>query len=37
LKPGDKVTLKVHPLRNGSKGGSLMGAKLADGTKLGQF
>jgi hypothetical protein len=37
LKPGDKVTIKVHPLRNGSKGGSLMGARLADGTQLGQF
>lgn len=37
LKPGDKVTLRVHPLRSGSKGGSLMGAKLADGTELGQF
>lgn len=37
LKPGDKVTIKVHPLRDGGKGGSLMGAKLADGSTLGQF
>jgi hypothetical protein len=37
LKPGDKVALKVHPLRSGSKGGSLVGAKLANGSKLGQF
>jgi hypothetical protein len=37
LKPGDKVTIKIHPLRDGSKGGSLAGAQLADGTKLGQF
>lgn len=37
LKPGDKVTIKIHPLRDGSKGGSLAGAQLADGSKLGQF
>lgn len=37
LKPGDKVTIKIHPLRDGSKGGSLAGAMLADGSKLGQF
>jgi hypothetical protein len=37
LKPGDQVTIKIHPLRDGSKGGSLAGAQLADGSKLGQF
>lgn len=37
LKPGDKVTIKIHPLRDGSKGGALAGAQLADGTKVGQF
>ena len=36
LKPGDKVTLYVHPLRSGDKGGSFAGVKLADGTILGQ-
>ncbi len=35
LKPGDKVTLYVHPLRSGAKGGSYVGVKLADGNKLG--
>lgn len=35
LKPGDKVTLYVHPLRSGAKGGSYVGVKLADGSKLG--
>jgi len=37
FKPGDKVTLKIHPLRDGSKGGSFMGAKLSDGTTLGDW
>ena len=35
LKPGDKVTLKIHPLRNGSKGGSYLAVKLADGSNSG--
>ena len=34
LRPGDKVTLQVHPLRNGDAGGSLMSLKLPDGTVL---
>src|SRR4029079_5769649 len=36
LKPGDHVTIFVHPLRNGDKGGSFAAVKLADGTTLGQ-
>lgn len=36
VKPGDHVTLYVHPLRSGAKGGSFSGVKLADGTVLGQ-
>jgi hypothetical protein len=36
VKPGDHVTLFVHPLRSGAKGGSFTGVKLADGTMLGQ-
>ncbi len=36
LKPGDKVTLFVHPLRSGAKGGSYAGVKLADGKTLGK-
>lgn len=34
LKPGDKVTVLIHPLRNGDKGGSFMSATLEDGTVL---
>jgi hypothetical protein len=36
LKPGDKVTIKIHPLHDGSAGGSLMEATLADGRVLTQ-
>ena len=32
----DHVTIYVHPLRNGDKGGSFASIKLADGTTLGQ-
>lgn len=35
LKPGDKVTLTLHPLRNGSPGGSLVRVKIPDGRTLG--
>jgi hypothetical protein len=35
LKPGDKVKLSMHPLKDGSRGGSFMKAVLADGTTLG--
>jgi hypothetical protein len=34
LKAGDKVTLRIHPLRDGRKGGSLIDITLADGTKM---
>jgi Family of unknown function (DUF6152) len=34
LKPGDKVTILIHPLRSGEKGGSFMSVTLADGTVL---
>ena len=34
LKPGDKVTVTVHPLKDGSKGGSFMKVKLADGQEM---
>ena len=36
LKPGDKVSIKMHPLHDGSAGGSLMEATLADGRVLNQ-
>lgn len=34
LKPGDKVTILIHPLRSGDKGGSFMSATLENGTVL---
>jgi hypothetical protein len=36
LKAGDKVTIWVHPLRSGAKGGAYAGVKLADGSTLGE-
>jgi hypothetical protein len=35
VKPGEKVSVMVHPLRDGRPGGSLVSATLADGSKLG--
>ncbi|MEO6340758.1 MAG: DUF6152 family protein [Caulobacteraceae bacterium] len=35
MKPGDQVTLIVHPMRDGTKGGSLEAAVLADGRRVG--
>jgi hypothetical protein len=34
LKPGDQVTVTVHPLRSGEKGGRFVSVKLADGQVL---
>jgi len=34
LKNGDKVSVVVHPLRDGKPGGSFVAITLADGTKL---
>jgi hypothetical protein len=34
MKPGDALTVVVHPLRDGRAGGSLVAVVLADGTKL---
>ena len=34
LKPGDKVTLRTHPLRDGGPGGNLIDVKKEDGTVL---
>jgi hypothetical protein len=36
LKAGDKVTIEMHPLRDGRPGGSLVTATLEDGRKLGE-
>jgi len=35
IKPGDPVTVVVHPLRDGKPGGSYVSITLADGTTLG--
>lgn len=35
LQPGDKVTVIMHPLRDGEAGGSFVSGTLADGTKMG--
>ena len=35
LNSGDKVSVVVHPLRDGKPGGSFVAITLADGTKLG--
>jgi hypothetical protein len=37
LLAGDKITAKIHPLRNGALGGDLIELTKADGTKLGSF
>lgn len=37
VKAGDKITVNIHPLRDGSYGGQLVSATLADGKTLGQF
>ena len=34
LQPGDKITLKAHPMKDGSAGGSLIEVKKEDGTVL---
>ena len=34
LKPGDRVTILIHPLRNGDKGGSFLSVTLPDGAVL---
>ena len=36
IKPGDKISVLVHPLKNGGPGGSLMGVVTADGKALGE-
>ena len=34
LKPGDKVTIRTHPLRDGRTGGALIDIVLADGKRV---
>lgn len=35
LQPGDKLSVTLHPLRTGEKGGSFVSAKRADGSSVG--
>ena len=35
VKPGDKVVAEINPLRDGTRGGTLLSVVLPDGTKLG--
>jgi hypothetical protein len=35
VKPGDKVSVEINPLRDGTRGGTLLLITLPDGTKLG--
>jgi hypothetical protein len=35
LSPGDKITVTLHPMRDGSNGGDFMSAIAADGTPVG--
>jgi len=35
VKPGDKVTVDMHPLRTGSRGGQLLSVVLPTGQRLG--
>lgn len=37
FKPGDKVTVRIYPMKDGSPGGSFVGAILANGQTLGQM
>ncbi len=35
VQPGDTVTIKLHPMKDGSHAGQLINARLADGKTLG--
>ena len=35
LQPGDKLSVTLHPLRSGDKGGSFVSAKRSDGSPIG--
>jgi hypothetical protein len=34
LSPGDRISMEIHPLRSGEKGGSMASVTLPDGHKL---
>jgi len=35
--PGAEVTMRIHPMQNGSPAGGFVGAKLGDGTTIGDW
>ena len=35
LKPGDKIAVQIHPMKDGSHGGQVMKATFADGRPIG--
>ena len=35
VKPGDKISVVIHPMKDGSNGGQLLKASRADGTPIG--
>ena len=37
FKPGDKVTVTIYPMKDGSTGGSFVGAIMANGQTLGRM
>jgi hypothetical protein len=37
FKPGDEVTMRVHPMRDGTAAGNFMAAKWSDGRTLGKW
>ena len=36
VKPGEPITVSIHPLKDGSRGGMYLSAELANGRKLGR-
>ena len=36
VKPGDKITIEAHPMKDGSRGGQYQSAKLGDGRSFKQ-
>jgi hypothetical protein len=36
LKPGDRITVTIHPMRDGSRGGNVLTATGADGKPIGR-
>jgi hypothetical protein len=36
VKPGDRISVVIHPMRDGSKGGAIVSAATADGTPIGK-